>query len=97
MTHFYRRSKVDANQRAIVTALRQAGVWVRSTAELGGGFPDLLTSYRGYVTLLEVKVPGKKLTPDQVRWFADWDPCCPVFVVETIDDALLVARERRDR
>ncbi len=95
MTHFYRRSKVDANQRAIVAALRQAGVWVRSTAELGGGFPDLVCSYRGYVTFLECKMPGKKLTPDQVRWQADWDPFCPVFVVETVDDALLVTREHR--
>jgi len=36
-----------------------------------------------------------KLTPDQVRWAADWDPFCPVFVVETIDDALIAATNRR--
>jgi len=89
--------KPDANQPAIVAALRKVGVSVHPMSADGSGCPDLLCSYRGYVTLLEVKQPGKKLTPAQVRWHANWDSFSPVYVVETIDDALLVTRERRDR
>lgn len=91
------RAKVDRNQPAIVAALRKAGVYVESTARLGRGFPDLVCSYHGYLTLIEVKVPGEPLTPQERRWHAAWDRLCPLFVVETIDDALLVTRERRDR
>ena len=88
------RAKVDRNQGEIVKALRKAGVYVEITSQLGKGFPDLVCSYRGYVTLLEVKQPGKKLTPAQVQWHANWDSFCPVFVVESIDDALSVTVRR---
>ena len=96
MTHFYRRSKIDANQPDIVAALRKAGVSVLSLASVGDGCPDLLCSYLGRLTLLEVKTPGEKLRPSQVDWVAKWDPHAPVFVVETVDDALLVTRVPRD-
>lgn len=86
--------KPDANQAAIVAALRKAGVSVQSLSAVGSGCPDLLCSYHGYVTLLEVKQPGKNVTPAQRRWHAAWDAYCPLFVVETPDDAVLVARER---
>ena len=88
MTHFYRRSKVDANQRQIVSALRQAGVSVISLAAVGDGCPDLLVSRNGWMMLLEVKVPGEKLRPSQVAWAAKWDPHAPVIVVESVMDAL---------
>jgi len=88
--------KPDANQVRIVAALRRAGVSVQPLSAVANGCPDLLCSYRGYVTLLEVKMPKKPLRPAQVRWHANWDSFCPIFVVETIDDALLVTRERRD-
>lgn len=90
------RAKTDANQADIVQALRAAGVSVLSLAPIGNGVPDLLCSYRGYVTLLEVKMPKQKLRPAQVRWHANWDSYCPIFVVETIGDALIVTRERWD-
>ena len=88
--------KPDANQAEIVEALRQGGVSVQSLSAVANGCPDLLCSFRGYVTLLEVKIPGKPLRTSQVRWHAKWDSFCPIFVVETADDALTVTRERRD-
>ena len=94
MTHFYRRSKVDANQREIVAALRKAGVSVLSLASVGDGCPDLLASIRGKVTLLEVKKPGEKLRQSQVDFVAKWDPHCPIWVVESVDDALRAVFER---
>lgn len=90
------RAKVDRNQPEIVAALRKAGVYVVSLAQLGHGAPDLLCSYGDRTVVLEVKVPGEPLTPDQVRWHKAWNPQAPVYVVETIDDALLVTRTRRD-
>lgn len=81
-----RRGRTDANQAAIVEALRQVGWKVQSTASLGGGFPDLVIA-RGYdVRLVEVKAPKGRLTEDQQRFHQEqgW----PVSVVRSVDDAL---------
>ena len=82
-----RAHRVDANQGRIVAALRKCGVAVRSLAGIGDGVPDLLaySARSGYV-LLEVKVPGEKLTEDQERFHREWPG--RIHIVETIDDAL---------
>lgn len=80
--------KPDANHAAIVAALRQVGVFVQTLTAVGDGCPDLLCSYRGAMTLVEVKRPRKRLRPNQERWRARWDPRAPYAVVETIDDAI---------
>lgn len=90
-----RAAKVDATQAAIVTALRAAGCKVLSLAACGKGVPDLLVyqpSTNQFVAepdlfLLEVKNPagrGMSLTPDQVKFHAEWR----VTVVTTPDEAL---------
>ena len=38
--------------------------------------------------LMEIKAPGGKLTPDQVRWHAEWRG--QVAIVRSVDDALRV-------
>jgi Holliday junction resolvase len=85
-------SRTDANQRQIVAALRQAGfsVCLLSAAGHGGvpGCPDLVCGGRGTNWLIEVKAPGGKLTPDQVRWHAEWRG--QVAIVRSVDDALRV-------
>ncbi len=68
---------MDANQAAVVAALRAAGCSVQSLATVGAGCPDLLVGWRGVNHLLEVKDGGKvpsarKLTADQVAWHARW-------------------------
>jgi hypothetical protein len=80
--------KPDANQAAIIDALQRAGVSVLKLSPLGGGCPDLLCSFRGRVTLLEIKVPGKKLRTSQTKWLASWDPFANVSVAETVVDAI---------
>jgi hypothetical protein len=72
-----RRARTDANQAEIVNALRQAGAFVQSLAEIGDGCPDLLVSRAGKTYLLEVKdhaqPPSKRqLTDDQMRWHGAW-------------------------
>lgn len=85
-----RAAKVDDNHAAIRDALRAAGAWVRSTAALGNGFPDLLVFFRSRFTLLEVKrlgPPSKaRLTPAEEKFLADCPG--PLYVVRTPEEAL---------
>ena len=85
--------RVDANQAAIVKALRQVGATVQSLADVGGGVPDLLVGYRYRNFLLEVKDGNKppsrqKLRETQKRWHALWKG--DVSVVTTANEALEV-------
>ena len=61
--------RVDANQDAIVTALRAAGayVWIISLPV------DLLVGYKGHTFLVECKTDHKKrLTALQANFFETW-------------------------
>jgi hypothetical protein len=62
-------ARVDANQQAIVAALRVAGcyVWII-------GLPvDLLVGYKGHTFLMEIKTTSKKhLTGLQADFFQNW-------------------------
>lgn len=85
-----RASKVDDNQREIVSALRLAGVSVQLLHAVGGGCPDLLCGYRGKCYTLEVKDGAKppskrRLTPDQVEWHESWRG--QVAVVHSVSEA----------
>ena len=64
-----RAARVDANQTAVVSALRAAGayVWVI-------GLPvDLLVGFRNHTYLMEIKDgPRKRLTPLQEDFFDNW-------------------------
>jgi len=71
-----RASRVDANQREIVEALRDVGAYVRVITQ-GDGLPDLLVGYRGWTILMEVKDGSKppsaqKLTPAELKFFDEW-------------------------
>lgn len=86
-----RAAKIDANQTAIVQALRAAGARVQSLAGVGRGCPDLLVGFGGRNLLMEVKDGDKcpsarKMTPREVEWHALWHG--QVAVVETPDAAL---------
>ena len=77
-----RAAKVDANQGAVVAALRAAGCSVQCLHAVGGGVPDLLVSRslpfgRADTWLLEVKDGAKppserRLTPRQKEWHREW-------------------------
>jgi len=61
--------RVDANQDAIVAALRAAGAYVWII-----GLPvDLLVGFRGHTFLVEIKSTSKKrLTGLQADFFENW-------------------------
>lgn len=72
-----RRARTDANQQAVIDALRQAKATVHSLAEIGNGCPDLLVGYNGRTYLMEVKDGTKapseiRLTVNQVEWHKNW-------------------------
>ena len=64
-----RAARVDANQEAIVKALRDAGAYVWII-----GLPvDLLVGYKNHTFLVEVKTTSKKrLTGLQAGFFEKW-------------------------
>jgi Holliday junction resolvase len=87
-----RAAKIDANQEAVVIALRAAGAQVQSLAAVGKGVPDLLCQYEGTFYLIEVKDGQKppsqrKLTDDQVKWHSEWKSAF-LGVVENPEQAL---------
>jgi hypothetical protein len=64
-----RAARIDANQTAVVSALRAAGAYVYII-----GLPvDLLVGYKGHSFLVEVKNgPRKRLTALQEDFFNNW-------------------------
>lgn len=89
---FRRAAAVDANQKEIVKALRQAGVTVQVLSAVGQGCPDLLAARCGVNYLLEIKDGAKvlskqALTPVQVEWHATW--AGQVAIVKTVEQALV--------
>lgn len=84
-----RRAKIDANQPEIVSFLRAMGCYVRSTAQLGDGFPDLFCHFRGRDFLVEVKMPGEKLT-DKQKLFVSLYPGTVHIVTNLADCAELL-------
>jgi len=79
------RARTDSNQEAIASALEKCGAKVeRKLARLGFGIPDLLCWYDHHWTLLEIKMPGEKLTPAEVKWHEKFPGAK---VVSSIDEA----------
>ena len=86
-----RAARVDANQVAIVKALRDIGASVCVTSSLGKGFPDIVVGLRGKNYLLEIKDPGKppsaqKLTDLEASWHERWRG--QVAVVKTVQETI---------
>lgn len=85
------RAKVDTNQAAVVSVLRQMGCSVLSLANLGKGVPDLLVSRCGKLILVEVKdgeksPSGRKLTPDQCEFKMKWNS--EIYIVTSEKEAV---------
>ena len=95
-----RRAKVDDNQPEIVKALRGIGAFVQSLASVGQGTPDLLVGFRGLWHLREVKDGDKppsarKLTPAEIEFIVGLCNRAPVYVVESVEQAVRVVTQPR--
>lgn len=70
-------ARIDANQPAIVAALRKIGATVLHLHTLGKGAPDIAVGFKGKNAFLEIKDSAKppsarKLTPDEEKFHAEW-------------------------
>ena len=84
--------KVDKNQKDVVKALRDYGSQVYLLHTVGGGIPDLMVCYNDQTILMEVKDGiGKKLTPQQITLFANWQGG-PLFRVNSVQEAIDVLK-----
>ena len=84
--------KVDKNQKDVVKALRDYGAQVFHLHTQGGGIPDLLCTYQGHTILLEVKDgEDKKLTPLQIKLFANWQGG-PLHRVNSVQESIEVLK-----
>ena len=86
--------KVDANQKEIVAALRQAKISVQLLHGVGKGCPDILCGTLGNNILMELKDGNKppsarKLSKWQQKWHDEWNG--QVSIVHSIDEALKAA------
>lgn len=90
-----RRAKVDANHKQIVEGLRAAGFTVASTAEIGGGFPDICVAAQGFNILFEIKADeDEPLTKQQQKFHQEWPG--QVAVIWSLEHALeLLGRRPR--
>jgi hypothetical protein len=87
-------AKVDANQAAVVAALRHIGASVQPLHAVGAGVPDLLVGFQGRNWLIEVKDGRKppserRLTKDQEQWHAAWRGTAAVVLDEFAAVALV--------
>lgn len=83
--------RVDDNHTAIVKGLRAVGATVRSTADVGNGFPDIAVGFKGLTFLLEIKdgtkSPSRRtLTEAEQVFHNEWRGAAAV--VTSLDDAL---------
>lgn len=88
-----RDAKVDANQKAIVAALRAVGCKVKCTHRLGDGYVDVnvWSPFTLRVYLGEIKTPGGQLTPAEIDFHDEWEEAAEhgdLCIWETIDEAL---------
>lgn len=70
-----KHAKVDSNQVDTVRDLRKAGCHVLHLHQLGNGCADTLVMYHGTLLLVEIKSKGGRMTPDEQKFYDEWQDC----------------------
>jgi len=91
-----RAARVDANQREIVSKLRNVGCSVLVTSQLKNAF-DILAGYKGMNFAFEIKDGNKppsarKLTSGEQEFFNKWNG--QVDVIESFEDAVSIIEKK---
>ena len=89
MTRFWGK-KADANQPAVIAALRREGYSVTPIHRVGQGCPDLLVGAMGVNVCIEIKDGDKPLTDGELKWHANWGG--QVDIARSPDEAVAVVR-----
>jgi hypothetical protein len=77
-----RAAKKDGNHNEIADHLRSLGWSVLDLSRVGDDCPDAAVGRPGFMALVEIKMPGEKLTPGQEafrreRWDGPWIATSP--------------------
>jgi Holliday junction resolvase len=85
-----RHGRTDANQTAIVTALRQLGAMVMIISSHGQDYPDVVVGFQGRAIALEIKNPKgrNRVSSGQAAWMACWPG--PSAIVRSVEEAVAV-------
>ena len=84
--------KIDKIQPLVVKALRDYGAQVFHLHTVAHGIPDILCCIAGNSILMEIKDGvDKKLTPDQIKLFANWIGG-PLHRVNSVQEAIEVLK-----
>jgi len=88
-----RLAKKDANHDEILWALQATSVAVEDTHRVGSGIPDVFVLFAADNTihLIEIKVPGGKLTAREREFHDKFAGARNLHIVESIEDALGIA------
>jgi hypothetical protein len=89
-------ARTDANHQKIIDAFRQLGCTVKSTHQLGNGFPDLIVGIDYKTHLVEVKDQKGELTADQVAFIDLWRGS-PVQVIRNVEGVVRFVNDVRGR
>lgn len=92
MPYVIRRS--DKNQEEIVRAIRELGFSAQPIHIVGHGCPDVILGCYGFNLLLEIKMLGKRLTPDEATWHAAWSG--QVAIAHDIEEVLEITKAYRN-
>lgn len=84
-----RAARRDANEGAIIKALREAGAVVVQLS--GEGIPDLLVGVCSSTYLIEVKASDGALTKPQQEFHRKWIGS-PIYIVRTPEEALNILK-----
>lgn len=85
-----KRKRTDNNQAGIIAALRRVGSVVMVISSVGRGYTDIIAStWDGRWLPIEIKMPGEKLTDDELAFHQDCDyHGLPVAIAYSAEDAL---------
>ena len=81
-------TKKDGNHDELIAALAAACEAVEDTHRLGNGFPDTLALRDGTIHLIEIKMPGGKLTPRERAFHDKFTGADNLHIVENEDEIL---------
>ena len=89
-----RAARRDANEAAIIKAMRAEGAYVKVIND--EGLFDLLVSYRGETLLIEVKDGAKppsarRLTDAEQKFHDEW-PGADLYIVNSAEEALALLK-----
>jgi hypothetical protein len=90
------RGKSDANQAAIVKAMREYGASVWVTSQMGNGGPDAVVAVCGQTALVEIKNrdgKGLALSPMEQAFRSSWRGRYEV--VSSVEEALSLCQSMR--